>query len=162
MSRDQKAIATLGIGFFPFAVFIVVCIFFSYFFDRDCTGHLKRAGDANTVELAKQELAVSIKYLEDHKITAGTTAVIFDEPSCDVGFWYKNLTASMEELESLDKPTHLEASNMLLKLRETLLDHDNVTCPPGISWFPNNGALVFLLWFCFVWLGGCLLLLFNS
>jgi hypothetical protein len=119
-------------------------------FGIDCEGHLKRAADANTIELAKQELAVSLNYLERNGITSGYTSVLYNTPDEDVGFWHKNLNASLGELESV-KPdaTQLERSNLLLKLRETLLDHgsngEHVTAPDGISIFPNN---VGYAWWC--------------
>jgi hypothetical protein len=136
--------------------------------DIDCGGHLKRAADANTVDLAVQELEVVVKYLEDNRMTEGYTSVLYREPSEDVGFWYNNIKASLVELKALPKnATDLEKSNMLMKLRQTLLDHsngtENVTKPDGISRFPNNkvwwgtgmmGMLSLMVGavFAFVWL----------
>ena len=121
-------------------------------FNRDCGDHIKRAADANTVEMAAKEMRIVIAYLEDNKMTDGYTSILYNTPDEDVGFWYKNLKSSLEELEKV-KPetTQMERSNILLKLRETLLDHgdsgDKVTVPNGISVFPNNifYALGFIL-----------------
>lgn len=121
-------------------------------FNRDCGDHIKRASDANTVEMATDEMRTVIRYLEDNKMTEGYTSMLYNTPDEDVGYWYKNLKSSLEELEKV-KPetTQLERSNILLKLRETLLDHgdrgDTVTVPSGISVFPNNifYALGFIL-----------------
>lgn len=133
-------------------------------FDIDCDGHLKRAADANTVELASQELKTALTYLEQKNMMSGYTSIFYRTPDEDVGFWYTNLKASLRELESM-KPdtTQLERSNMLIKLRETLLDHRNngesVTGPYGISIFPNNSLYAFwgIIGFISVIFGGILL-----
>lgn len=112
-------------------------------FDRDCGNHIKRAADANTVEMAAKEMRIVVSYLEENKMMEGYTSILYNTPDDDVGFWYNNLKSSLDELEKV-KPetTQLERSNILLKLRETLLDHGNdgykVTVPSGISVFPNN------------------------
>ncbi len=114
-------------------------------FDRNCGGHLKRAADANTIELARQELEIAVSYLEREKMTNGYTSVIYNTPDEDVGFWYGNLRASLYELSQVKSDSSsLEKSNMLIKLRETLLDGgqqgESITAPQGISIFPNNAA----------------------
>ncbi len=118
-------------------------------FDIYCTGRLKRAADANTVELAKEELTAATSYLESRKMTTGYTSVIYQTPDEDVGFWYKNLKASLEELQKVaPNATPLEKSNLLIKLRETILDHhgsESVTEPEGISRFPFNSVIIGLL-----------------
>jgi hypothetical protein len=105
-------------------------------FDIECKGHMNRAADANTVELARQEMEIVVNYLEKNGMTNGYTSVLFRTPNEDVGFFYKNMKASLAELKSL-KPdaTPLEKSNLLMKLRETLS-----TVPPGIEVFPYNAA----------------------
>jgi len=119
-------------------------------FDRGCGGHLKRAADANSVEIATQELEVALTYMKENKLTEGYTSVIYTTPDEDVGFWYKNITASLEELKSLPPgASPLERTNVLMKLRETLLDkHDGsekVTAPSGIAVFPANAMFAILL-----------------
>lgn len=114
-------------------------------FDRNCGGYLKRAADANTIELAEKNLNVAVEYLERNEMTSGYTSVVYRTPDEDVGFWYQNLKASLKELREV-KPdaTQLEKSNILMKLRETLLDSGekgvHITAPDGISRFPNNTA----------------------
>ena len=112
-------------------------------FDRGCGGRLKRAADANVVSLAKQELGTAIAYAERNGLTSGYTSVFWTTPDEDLGFWYANLKAAYGELEGLSADaTLLERSNVLLKLRETLLDHgqrgEHVTAPDGISRYPHN------------------------
>jgi len=133
-------------------------------FDRNVEGYLKRAADANTIPLAEEQLAVALKHIESHGMTSGYTSVIYRTPNEDVGFWYKNLAVSMMELKSVKSTaSQLEKSNMLMKLRETLLDDNegdsNVTFPPGISVFPNNLAYAFFLAFSclFAFLGSILI-----
>lgn len=117
-------------------------------FDINCEGHLKRAADANTVEMAAQELDLALKYLEQNNMTSGYTAVLWNSPDTDVGFFYNNLKSSRDELNKVtSETTQLERTNVLMKLRETLLDHgdhgDHVTLPDGISVFPHT---VFWFW----------------
>lgn len=115
-------------------------------FDRGAEGYLKRAADANTVELAETQLRIAIDYIEAKELTSGYTSIIYRTPDEDVGFWYTNLKTSLEELQALDSTsTVLERSNMLMKLRETLMDDGekgaSITTPPGISLFPMNRGL---------------------
>lgn len=89
-------------------------------FDIHCEGHLKRAADANTIEMASKELVDAIKYLEDNKMTEGYTSVLWKTPAADVGFFYQNLKSSLEELKKVTPETaQLERTNVLMKLRET-------------------------------------------
>jgi hypothetical protein len=113
--------------------------------DRAVGGHLKRAADANSVELAKQELEVVVKYLDEHNIKTGYTSVFWTTPDEDVGFWYTNITTCLNQLKALpEHATQGEKDMVLMKLRQTLLDHkgghETVTEPSGIHLFPSNGA----------------------
>jgi len=135
-----------------FSVWGGVRIYNSITFDINCGDRLKRAADANTIELAKQELKASLDYMEHEGMTSGYTSVLYNSPSEDIGFWYKNVKSSYDELLSLpDNVTPLERSNMLIKLRETLLDSGKestkVTLPSGISIFPYNS---FFAWWGYV------------
>lgn len=118
-------------------------------YTQDIGGHLKRAGDANSVEMAKQELKVALANMESRGLTSGYTSVLWKTPDEDIGFWYNNIRTSYVELDSLPaNASALERSNMLIKLRETLLDQGSegtkVTDPDGISRFPHNR--LFALW----------------
>lgn len=119
-------------------------------FDRNCGGHLKRAADANSVELAREELLIALQYMQEEDLTEGYTSVLYRTPDEDVGFWYKNVRTSYEELRDLpDTVTPLERSNMLMKLRETLLDEGaSITVPSGIAVFPNNLAFALMAILC--------------
>lgn len=130
-------------------------------FEQKCVGHLKRAANANTIDLAKVELQTALDYLERHDITSGYTSVIYRTPDEDVSFFYNNLKSSKAELDSLPADVSpLERSNMLMKLRETLLDNTSegtrVTKPDGLSRYPNNvswallNTFQFLCWCLFI------------
>lgn len=114
-------------------------------FDTNCMQYLKRAADANTVELAKEELAKAIYYAEENDLTEGVVSIFLKQPKNDVGYWYENMIQSYEELEKLpEDASPLEKTNVLMKLRETLTDGTDsgvsVTIPDGISIYPNNVA----------------------
>lgn len=119
-------------------------------FERNCGGYLKRAADANTVDLAKKELTKVIQYCEINGLTSGYTSIIYRTPDEDIEFWYTNLKESLKELEQISEDaTPLEKSNMLMKLRETILHNtdsgSSVTCPEGISIYPYNTG--YIIWF---------------
>jgi hypothetical protein len=113
-------------------------------FNQQCSGHLKLAADANSIALAEQELGKAVSFLEEKKITEGYTTLFsfLRIPKDDVSFWYQNLKGSLENLRQAKNSTQLEQTNVLMKLRETLLDHtsagDSITRPGGIEIFPNN------------------------
>lgn len=133
----------------PFIVLCGINIYFSVVFWNNVGGHLKRAADSNTVETAKQELDKALDYLEKRKMTDGDTSVFYSTPETDIEFWYKNLKSSQEELAKVSSETsQLEKTNILMKLRETLLDHgdkgDDVTCPPRIEDYPIQSLMFFI------------------
>lgn len=130
-------------------------IYKTIIFDIHCEGHLKRAADANTIHLAAKELQIAVDYMEDNKLIGGYTSVIYRTPDEDVGFWYDNITSALIELNSVNEDaTQLERSNLLMKLRETLLDDSkagyDVTSPAGIEVFPYNKLLSIYGVFCFI------------
>ena len=114
-------------------------------FNINCTQHLKRAADANTVERAKEELKKAISYAEKNNLTEGVVSIFLHQPKNDIGYWYQNITETYNELENLpEDATSLEKTNVLMKLRETLTDEKEsgvtVTIPNGISIYPGNIA----------------------
>jgi len=135
---------------------------------QNCTGYLKRAADANTVENAKEQLSIAISYLEAHNLISGYTSVLWKTPDEDIGFWYNNLKTSYEELSKVDSTTSaLEKSNILMKLRETLIDNgekgDSMTIPNGLSRYPHNLLFGVLMWIgFFVLIGGIIWIVMIS
>ena len=137
-------------GFIAALLFVIACamlgtvIVKKITLTQNCTGYLKRAADANSVETAKAELNKAISYLEANQLTTGYTSVLWRTPDEDIEFFYQNLKASELELSKVTETTSsLEKTNILMKLRETLLDNgekgDSLTYPDGLSRYPNNG-----------------------
>lgn len=141
------------------AIFVMIIIK-SITFDINCGDYLKRAADSNTVELAADNLKIALDYIEANGMTSGYTSVVYKSPDEDVAFWYTNIKQSYEELISLDEnATNLEKTNLLMKLRETLLDQqekgESLTVPNAISCFPNNTLWAILKWLCLaMFIGG--------
>lgn len=148
----------------PILVLSIYCAVLSITFDQNCEGYLKRAADANSVELATSQMKLALSYIESSDLTSGYTSVVYRTPDEDIGFWYTNLKSSLADLEKVTpQTTPLERTNILMKLRETLLDHASdgtkVTFPQGISRYPHNGLIsASLVIFGFIGLIGFLLL----
>jgi hypothetical protein len=146
----------------PLAILLTWRIVCSVSFGIDCGGYLKRAADANTVEMAQSQLNIAIKYLEGHNLTTGYCSIFLKQPKNDIGFWYNNLKASTKELTTISPiASQLEKTNVLMKLRETLLNQDeSITCPNGISIYPENKMFFWLcITFLFLALVGCFLIM---
>lgn len=131
-------------------------------FGRDFKGYLKRAADANSLEMAEKELSKAIAYLNYHDLNteAGRnrgwhndhTSVVYTSPDEQLSFFYENLTTSRNEVRTVlasSTATPTDRSNTLIKLRETLIDHetggDVVTYPAGLAVYPRNGLLILLM-----------------
>jgi hypothetical protein len=141
----------LGVLFcFPLIAWAIIRIVAGVHFDINCGDHMERAGLANSIDLAQQEMEIIVKYAENNGMTSGYTSVFWNSPGDDVGFWYNNMKSSLEELRQV-KPgaTSLEKSNVLIKLRESVVYHTkesiNTTAPDGISVFPHNIGYTCLL-----------------
>lgn len=155
IERDSKTFgnAVIVLSFISLLFWCVAYFFNEYAFNRDVGDYLKRAADANTVDIALSQLKIAIQKIESKNYTSGTTAVFLDKPSNDLGFWYKNIKAAHDGLDKLPK-SDLERTEVvntsLLKLRQTLLDQssgtEKVTVPPGIAQFPNNAAMAIWGW----------------
>lgn len=153
MKATMKAVITVVLIMFVVSIWATL-ITRSILLTQNCTGYLKRAADANTVDMASVQLNKAISYLENNNLTSGYTSVLWRTPDEDVGFWYGNLKASQLELSKVDSTTSsLEKSNLLMKLRETLMDNttegDDITVPDGLSRYPNNAmwGILFLVSF---------------
>ncbi|MGD9726288.1 MAG: hypothetical protein AB7L09_01430 [Nitrospira sp.] len=132
-------------------------------FDRNYLGHLKRAADANSLELAEKELQVAYSYLQLRALdtVAGRNAGVLDDstnilyttPDNEISFHVNNVKAALDDVHNVqsrgDLATPLERSNVLIKLRESLLDNSksghSVTCPGGLALFPYNLQLNVML-----------------
>lgn len=121
--------------------------------DANCISYLEMAADANSVDIANKHLTSAINYLEHNHLTSGNTKILIYRPTNDIGLWYENLKSAQAQLdESCAKEdlTELEESNILMKLRETLLDQEGITHPSMISFYPNHVA--WFWWMLLIWL----------
>ncbi len=119
--------------------------------DKNCLGYLKRAADSNTVERAQLELGKAQDYMVKNGLNRGYTSVLYNTPDEDIEFWYDNISDARYELTKVmanEDATELEKSNVLMKLRETLIDHGNngekLTYPAGLAKYPQNTPVAFL------------------
>lgn len=105
--------------------------------------------------MAKPQLDKAISYLENHNLTSGIVSIFLKNPKNDIGFFYQNLKACQTELERVSpNASQLEESNVLMKLRESLLDEGQtteVTHPFGISIYPYN--VVYFIWLMISFVG---------
>lgn len=153
-----------------FAILPLLCLGIVHFnlsldWTRGASGHLYQAGHANTVAVAMPELNAAVSYLEDKGLTIGNSAIFFPTPANDIGFFYKNIKASQSDLQrALENKnlSQLEESNLLIKLRESLLVHadhgDTVKEPDGMEIYPHNRLWCFLYIGSIVW-GCCIVLM---
>lgn len=158
--KQMKRIILIIFTILALSVFGIIIVK-SISLKQNCTGYLKRAADANTIEIARVELAKAISYLEENNLTSGYTSVLYKTPDEDIEFWYNNLKSSQNELLKVTENTSsLEKSNLLMKLRETLIDNgkdgETLTVPNGLSRYPNNLLWGLLMWTSLIFLIGIL------
>lgn len=117
-------------------------------FDQRIGGHLKRAADAATLEVAHEELQTALEAAKEEGFTRGYTSVFYETPDEDVGFWYGNLIKAAEEIKSVLAKTDASANDhnlALARLRQVLLDHvqgnEKITFPHGLEVYPYNGLI---------------------
>ena len=149
MKTLNNAILTLSV--FVFTLWSIGRIYNGIYFNIHCGGYLHRASYANTIELAAPALETAIQYIENNGLTNGFTSVVYRTPDEDVGFWYSNLKDAENELSKISpSSTALEKSNVLMKLRESLISHEEnssrLICPEGISIYPQNVQYCWVGW----------------
>lgn len=125
----------------------VVSVVNSIQFGQDCSGFLKQAADANTAAMALERIDKALEYIERNHLTDGYTSVLWTTEDENVAFWYENIKACRAELEACLNSSQLEQTNVLMKVRESLMDGEELTIPNGISRYPKNA-----LWMAFGWL----------
>lgn len=139
----------------------------SIMFDIKCGGHMELAAKANSVDLAKEEMKMVIKYLEERGLTTGNTSILWNKPQQDLKFFYENMKVSLQELQSVNEnSSSLEKSNVLMKLRETLTEQEKnsetVFVPFGISLAPHN--ILYAAWLvlsCIALIGGVIWFIYG-
>lgn len=106
-------------------------------FNIYCGDYLELAARANSIENAEENLSKGIEYLEENNITSGATKIILYKPRNDIGIWYNNLKTAQTELQEMiaeGTVSNTEKSNMLMKLRETLVNESgDLIHPTGIE-----------------------------
>lgn len=142
---------------FGLTLLVIACTVIGYrihlsnSFDRNCKAYIYRTSEANTVPLATKELSIVVDYLEKNGLTSGYTSVFVNDPAEDIGFWYTNLKESLNELQNLDSNSALEKSNVLLKLRESLLsEKGKAIIPKGLNVYPHNLAWGIAMFLSFI------------
>lgn len=127
-------------------------------FSANCTNYLELSAEANSIVLAERHLTTAIDYLERNEITSGQARFFVKYPKNDIGLWYENLKTAQSQLQKMIADgdyNELEQSNMLMKLRETLLDEECVVLPLCVSLSPNGTLLLWLnLTMWLVWILG--------
>ena len=142
------SLITAAVAATSLIVMTVIATVLSVKFRAGCSDYLARAANATNIEIATQELDKALYYIEQNGLTEGFTSVLYTTPDEDLGFWYQNIKAANAELKSMpDTISNLEESNMLLKLRETLMESgkngSSITIPDGTSRYPNNAWFVY-------------------
>ena len=131
-------------------------------FDQNCGGFIKQCADASSIELALDRLNIAIDYVEKNNLTTGYTSAFWKTEDENLEFWYQNLKTCQKELMVATQSTdQLLQTNVLMKVRETLLDDGKegveLTIPDGIHVFPYNllytilfiiSAILFFISFC--------------
>lgn len=150
MARQKSSMAStlalVALFMMPLAGYVLSRVYCAVSFDMNCSQHLKLAADANSPELALTQLNQALRYMELHGLREGNTGVFIQGPASDVKFWHDNIQACKNELMSLSPTaTQLEKTNVLMKLRESLLDGQIVTQPMNIAIFPHNTKFMIVL-----------------
>lgn len=115
----------------------------SFIYNKECGYFITQAAKASTIEIAQSSLKTAVYYLDNHGLANGNTAPYFETPLEDLGFYYRNLKASLANLDSIKvNATSTDISNTLIKLHESL----SMPVPPGIENYPNNLAYSLWLW----------------
>jgi hypothetical protein len=141
----MKTKSVLNLAIIATTIWVAVTIWFVTLkieFSQNCTGYLQQAADANTIELAIDRLDRAIEYVELNGWTDGYTSILWKTEDDNIGFWYENLKASRTELEEALDASQMERTNVLMKLRETLVETDGdgtyITYPNGLWKYPHN------------------------
>ena len=113
-------------------------------FRQNCSGYIKQAANAGSVEMCLERLDKAIDYAYKKGWTEGYTSVIYKTEDENVGFWFENLKLCHYTLvDALDEQS-LTQSNALMRVRECLTDNGangtHLTIPTGLLYYPNNIA----------------------
>ena len=146
MKKTVLIIVAIILAIVPFITW-TISIVKDVQFSANCGEYLKLAADANSVDVAEKHLSTAVSYLETHNLTSGYTKIFIYRPTNDIGLWYENLKTALTQIREMQETgyTELEQSNMLMKLRETILDDGgSLTHPAGISMAANYTLMFWL------------------
>lgn len=140
--RKRIAVFLMSLAIAGSFVSLGITVYRSIMFKQNCSGYLKQAADASTVQIAIDKLDIAIQYLEDNNLTQGYTSIVYKTQDEDLGFWYNNIINAREQLKVSLNGSKLEQDNALMRVREALLDNGEkgteLTVPDGISRYPYN------------------------
>ena len=119
-------------------------------FTQDCKGYLEQCSNANSVEMALDRLDRAVRYLERNDLTTGYTSILWKTEDENIGFWYENLQTCRQELIKALDATQLEQTNVLMRVRESLVKNGEkgefLIIPDGIVKYPHNLGYAIGLW----------------
>lgn len=121
-------------------------------YDTHVTERLERAHSAHDLDTLYRELHRATDYLQLTDRDEGYTSIIYDTPSEDVGYWYRNLVQAQREVhdmlyfidEGKERPPNNEINVLIQKVRRTIAPYGDIKTPQGISVYPHN--LYYFAW----------------
>jgi len=154
----RKALLVLAIVCSVLAVWVSVAVAArSIRFTNGCTGYLKLAANAATVERAEVFLTKVVDYIDKNDLNIGNSSIFIERPTNDLQEWSKNLRTARNLLARLiDDPntSQLTKDNTLMKIREVILkesnDDNSVNVPDNIALYPWQAWFVMVT--PFLWL----------
>ena len=142
----KKGLTYILIGLILPCILIVKSVQFT----QDCKGYLEQCSNANSVEMALNRLELAIRYLERNDMTTGYTSILWKTEDENIGFWYENLQTCRQELKKALDATQLEQTNVLMRVRESLVKNgkegEYLIIPDGIFKYPHNLWYAIGLW----------------
>ena len=124
-------------------------------FNVFCAQHVERAARSNSIDAARDEIGMAISWLEEKKMVEGYSGVVYQSPSNDIGYWYKNLkevharlggTSGKEVKHEISlggsQMNLVESSIVLERVQTSLLDKEGtLRVPTFISLYPNQKGI---------------------
>lgn len=151
--RKIMLIIALLLTFYTITI-IIIDIVLIWRFKIHCEHFLKLAADAPTVELADKYLEKVVSYILKRNLTQGNTAYFIKTPENDLSLWSRQIFEAANLVRELTlkkkegkEVTPLEESNVLMRIRQTILDEAGdrpiMTIPDYIHVYPNQHFFLF-------------------
>ena len=119
MKKISNRFLALAIIFTIFSLmYIIVRIDKGIQFNTSCNSYITAAVEAESPQLAKENLAKALTYLESNKLTSGNSSILRGHRD-DISRWYQTISNSYTKLNTtpLEK---LEKSNYLIQMRKDI------------------------------------------